>query len=154
MVKIRHFVIFLFCLFVLCGCAAPQQPAKHPPDSKGIDSAQQKHKAEETAGFESVKRYIQEHGKLPDNFITKNEAKKLGWDSSKGNLSEVAPGKSIGGDRFYDREKRLPYKKGRTWHEADMNYHSGRRGSDRLLFSNDGLFYKTTDHYRTFTEVK
>ncbi len=26
--------------------------------------------------------------------------------------------------------------------------------SDRILYSNDGLIYKTTDHYRTFTKIK
>ncbi|RFY49076.1 ribonuclease, partial [Salmonella enterica subsp. enterica serovar Enteritidis] len=27
------------------------------------------------------------------------------------------------------------------------------RGSDRLLYSNDGLIYLTTDHYRTMQRV-
>ncbi|MGG1417739.1 ribonuclease domain-containing protein [Bacillus subtilis] len=86
--------------------------------------------------------------------MTKGEAKKLGWESKKGNLSKVAPGKSIGGDIYKNREKRLPEAKNRVWREADINYTKGYRGNDRLLYSNDGLIYKTTDHYKTFVKLK
>lgn len=105
-------------------------------------------------GFNEVAEYISKHGKLPDHFITKNEARKLGWEPQKGNLPEVAPGKSIGGDVFQNREGQLPKKNGRIWYEADINYKKGTRGSDRIVFSNDGLIYKTTDHYKTFTQIK
>ena len=57
---------------------------------------------------EEVALYIHEYGCLPSNFITKNEAKDLGWDSRSGNLDEVAPGMSIGGDRFGNYEGLLP----------------------------------------------
>ena len=50
---------------------------------------------------QALVNYLAEHdGQLPDNFLTKAEAQALGWDSSKNYLSDVAPGKSIGGDRF------------------------------------------------------
>ena len=65
----------------------------------------------------------------------------------------VLPGKSIGGDVFRNAEGKLPSSPGRTWFEADINYTSGFRGSDRIIYSNDGLIYKTTDHYNTFTQV-
>ena len=97
--------------------------------------------------------YIKENGKLPDNFITKSEARALGWDANKGNLAEVAPGKSIGGDVFNNNEGLLPKKSGRIYYECDINYVSGFRGADRLIFSNDGLIFKTVDHYQTFTEI-
>ncbi|MCY8473149.1 hypothetical protein MOC95_08335 [Bacillus halotolerans] len=42
---------------------------------------------------------------MPENYINKGEARKLGWESKKGNLSKVAPGKSIGGDIYKNREK-------------------------------------------------
>ena len=104
--------------------------------------------------FEGVADYIVKYGRLPDNFITKAEASKLGWDPQKGNLAEVAPGKSIGGDIFQNREKLLPDASGRVWREADINYTSGFRGSDRIVYSNDRLVYKTTDHYKTFTRMR
>ncbi|WP_445671257.1 ribonuclease domain-containing protein [Paenibacillus sp. FSL K6-2862] len=104
--------------------------------------------------FDDVANYLAEHQELPDNYITKKEARALGWEPSEGNLQDVAPGKSIGGDIFQNREGLLPKKKGRTWYEADINYSGGTRGSDRILYSSDGLIYKTTDHYRTFEQIK
>ncbi|HCH51641.1 MAG TPA: ribonuclease [Proteus sp.] len=100
-----------------------------------------------------VTDYLQRHQQLPDFYLTKKEARANGWDAKAGNLCEVLPGRAIGGDRFMNREKQLPEKSGRQWFEADVNYHCGHRGSDRLLYSNDGLIYLTTDHYRTMTKV-
>ena len=92
--------------------------------------------------------YLYEH--LPDNYITKSEAKKLGWVSNKGNLWDVAPGKCIGGDNFGNREGHLPEKKSRKYYECDVNYEGGFRQDDRIIYSNDGLIYFTDDHYNTF----
>ncbi|MBD5472030.1 MAG: ribonuclease [Lachnospiraceae bacterium] len=99
---------------------------------------------------DEVAEYIYLYGHLPDNFITKKEAKALGWVSSEGNLAEVAPGKSIGGDYFGNFEGNLPEKKGREYHECDIDSDGGYRGAKRLVFSNDGLIYYTEDHYNTF----
>nr|2C4B_A Chain A, BARNASE MCOEETI FUSION [synthetic construct]2C4B_B Chain B, BARNASE MCOEETI FUSION [synthetic construct] len=104
--------------------------------------------------FDGVADYLQTYHKLPDNYITKSEAQALGWVASKGNLADVAPGKSIGGDIFSNREGKLPGKSGRTWREADINYTSGFRNSDRILYSSDWLIYKTTDAYQTFTKIR
>lgn len=104
--------------------------------------------------FDGVADYLISNKRLPDNFITKSQARALGWVSSKGNLAQVAPGKSIGGDVFSNREGRLPSASGRTWREADINYVSGFRNSDRLVYSSDWLIYKTTDHYTTFTRIR
>lgn len=107
---------------------------------------------EETYGTkELVAAYIHAYGKLPSNYIKKKEAEALGWDSRKGNLWDVAPGKAIGGDAFGNREKRLPTKDGRVYYECDVNYEGGFRGADRLVYSNDGLIYYTEDHYESFT---
>lgn len=102
---------------------------------------------------EDVAEYIHTFGTLPSNFITKSEAKELGWDNKKGNLWDVAEGKSIGGDRFGNYEGLLPEKKGRKYTECDVNYEGGYRGSERIIFSNDGLIYYTDDHYQTFTQL-
>lgn len=99
---------------------------------------------------EEVAEYIALYGHLPDNFITKKEAQALGWVSSKGNLGEVAPGKSIGGDYFGNFEGHLPEKKGRDYHECDIDSSGGYRGAKRIVYSNDGLIYYTEDHYETF----
>lgn len=101
---------------------------------------------------EVVIKYIQKHQKLPDYYITKKEARKKGWDPSKGDLCDVLPGRAIGGDHFGNFEKKLPHKKGREYREADINYNCGHRNASRLIFSNDGLIYTTDDHYISFTK--
>lgn len=100
---------------------------------------------------DGVAAYLRAYGELPPNYITKSEARALGWDSGRGNLWEVAPGRSIGGDRFGNREGLLPEADGRTWYECDVNYGGGYRGAERIVFSNDGLIYYTDDHYASFT---
>lgn len=102
---------------------------------------------------QQIVNYLEKYGKLPENFITKKEAQALGWDSWYNYVGEVAPGKSIGGDRFGNYERQLPSKKGRTWYECDANYRGKERGAERVLFSSDGLYYYTDDHYRTFTQM-
>ena len=102
---------------------------------------------------EKVAEYLHFYGHLPQNYLTKQEAKALGWAASQGNLWEVAEGKSIGGDRFGNREGLLPEADGRTWYECDVNYMGGFRGAERLLYSRDGLIYYTDDHYASFTLV-
>lgn len=91
-------------------------------------------------------------GRLPEKFITKAQAKKAGWHPGE-DLAQFAPGKSIGGDRFGNYERRLPIKKGRQWFEADLSFKGGKRGAKRLLFSSDRLIYVTVDHYKTFQQV-
>ncbi|MCM3740961.1 ribonuclease [Oceanobacillus luteolus] len=100
---------------------------------------------------EEVALYIHTYNKLPPNYITKREASELGWEASEGNLWEVTDKKSIGGDKFYNREGKLPKKEGRQYYEADINYEGGYRGPERIVYSNDGLIYYTDDHYETFT---
>ena len=95
-------------------------------------------------------RSLNEFGHLPENYITKKEAQSLGWNSKEGNLDEVAPGKSIGGDYFGNYEGALPEADGRTYHECDIDYEGGRRNAKRIVYSDDGLIYYTEDHYETF----
>ena len=101
---------------------------------------------------QAIVNYMAAHnGKLPDNFITKDEAQKLGWDSSSNYVSDVAPGKSIGGDRFGNYEGKLPTNT--KYHEADCYYTGGKRNAYRLVYSDDGHYYYTEDHYNNFKEL-
>ena len=117
--------------------------------------------AQETAGAaaaitepQAIVNYLAAHdGELPDNFITKAEAQALGWDSAKNDVSDVAPGKSIGGDRFGNYEGLLPKASGRQYHEADCYYTEGARNACRLVYSTDGLYFYTEDHYESFEEM-
>lgn len=100
----------------------------------------------------SVVEYLDTYGKLPGNYITKNEAKALGWEG--GSVEKVAPDKAIGGDYFGNYEKLLPEAPGKEYRECDIDTHGYKdRGSRRLIFSNDGHYYYTKDHYDSFEEV-
>ena len=102
---------------------------------------------------EEVALYIHTYGKLPVNYITKKEAQDMGWDPSKGNLSDILPGMSIGGRAFGNYEGALPRANGRRYFECDIDYDGGYRGAKRLVYSNDGLVFYTEDHYNTFEQI-
>jgi guanyl-specific ribonuclease Sa len=127
---------------------APAQPSKAvsaPADAAAGLTAKGAYTTKE-----DVALYIKQFGKLPQNFITKQEAQKLGW--SGGSLEPYAPGKCIGGNRFGNYEGILPEKKGRYYTECDIDtLGAASRGAKRIVFSNDGLIYYTNDHYASFT---
>ncbi len=96
---------------------------------------------------EDVALYIHTYGCLPANFMTKNEARELGWEG--GSLEEYAPGMCIGGDRFGNYEGLLP--EDRDYTECDIDtLGADKRGSKRIVFSDDGLIFYTEDHYESF----
>jgi ribonuclease T1 len=99
---------------------------------------------------EEVALYIKTFEKLPSNYITKAKANELGWDSDKGNLWDVSDRKSIGGDRFYNREGLLPKEDNIQYFECDIDYEGGFRNSKRIVYSNTGSIYYTSDHYESF----
>lgn len=109
------------------------------PDEHGTyDSAQ------------DVADYLLYYHKLPENYMTKSEARKKGWES--GALNRVIPGKCIGGDEYLNLEGRLP--KNATYHECDIDtINKAKRGSKRLVWSDDFKIYYTKDHYETFEYV-
>ena len=96
---------------------------------------------------EDVALYLHTYGELPSNFMTKNEARDLGW--SGGGLDGYADGMCIGGDRFGNYEGILP---DGSYHECDIDtLHANSRGAKRLVYSDDGRIYYTEDHYESFT---
>ncbi|MBQ8851506.1 MAG: hypothetical protein IJZ66_03605 [Oscillibacter sp.] len=99
--------------------------------------------------LESVVLYLDTYGELPDNYITKSEARSLGWEG--GTPECFLEGAAIGGDTFGNREGILP---DGDYTECDLNTNGAdSRGAERLVFSDDGHYYHTEDHYETFTEV-
>ncbi len=99
---------------------------------------------------EDVSLYIHIYGELPDNYITKKEAKALGWEG--GSLEEVAPGKAIGGDHFGNYEGLLPEEGNYTECDIDTLGKSSR-GAKRIVFDTGGNIYYTEDHYASFTQL-
>lgn len=101
---------------------------------------------------ENVVLYLEVYDELPPNYITKSEAQALGWEG--GSVEKYKEDSAIGGDRFGNREGLLPTADGRTYTECDIDTHGySSRGSRRLVFSNDGLYFYTSDHYESFSEV-
>lgn len=105
-------------------------------------------------GLNGADWYLKFYGKLPDYYITSEEAESRGWKSKKGNLGLKCPGKMLFGGIHHNKNRHLPDVPGRIWYEADINYESGFRGTERILFSNDGLIFVTYDHYQTFFEIE
>lgn len=99
---------------------------------------------------DDVAAYLSAYGHLPDNYITKSEARALGWNG--GSVEKYAPGKCIGGDRFGNREGNLP--DGHTYTECDIDtLGASGRGAKRIVFSEDMEIYYTDDHYETFQRI-
>lgn len=137
---------------------ATPTPAAPTPEPSAVQTADPKGNTEsldENGSYDSVEDvalYIQIYGDLPDNYITKDEARDLGWNG--GSLERYAPGMCIGGDRFSNREGLLPTQKGRTWTECDIDtLGESNRGAKRIVYSNDGLIYYTDDHYESFERI-
>ena len=132
---------------------SPPEETDAPPETEAPAAAEPETLLDENGTYTSkddVALYIHTYGKLPQNFITKSQAEKLGWTG--GSLEPYAPGKCIGGGRFGNYEGILPEKPGRTYKECDIDTLGARsRGAKRIVYSNDGLIYYTDDHYEHFT---
>jgi len=166
--RLISWLLFIL-VFVAFGAGCSQQDVKHEQTNsadQGVTSESitaendQAENADRTiredgrySSKEDVAMYIHLYGELPDNFITKKQAEKLGWESDEANLWEVTDQMSIGGDRFGNREGLLPNADERQWYECDINYKGGYRGAERIVYSNDGLIYYTKDHYESFEQL-
>ena len=104
-------------------------------------------------GTDGADWWLSNYASLPQYYITRDIAEKAGWHRESGNLHKVAPGKMIMGGVYKNSNGHLPDDIGRVWYEADINYKRGKRNSQRIVFSNDGLVFVTYDHYETFYEI-
>lgn len=104
-------------------------------------------------GINGADAWLIEFGQLPPYYITAQEAKQLGYRNRRGNLDSVAPGKMLTKGVYANHDGHLPEAEGRVWWEADINYEEGYRGTERIVFSNNGLIFVTYDHFRTFSEI-
>ena len=145
-------IVSLFLTLLLVGSltACGNIPVPLPDDRPVADATESLPEDGVYTTKDYVALYIHLYGHLPDNFITKDEARDLGW--SGGSLEPYAPGKSIGGSHFGNYEGLLPEADGRSYTECDINtMGADSRGAERIVFSNDGLIYYTNDHYESFT---
>lgn len=164
--KIKYYLLsVLFMLaMVIAGCSISvstdeaqdkneivdeiETDVENEPDAESEQEYPEISEDGEYTSKEEVAYYLHIYGHLPANFITKKEAKALGWVSKEGNLYEVAPGKSIGGDYFGNYEGVLP--EGKEYRECDIDTDGRYRGAKRIVYSDDGCIYYTEDHYESF----
>jgi len=131
---------------------AEELPDNAPPEGLDEEIGEGDYLIDEDGWYysaEDVSLYLATYGYLPGNFITKSEARELGWEG--GSVEKYAPGCAIGGDKFQNREGTLPKADGRTYYECDIDTDgASSRGAKRIVFSSDGNIYYTEDHYETF----
>ena len=100
----------------------PEQEDSQSDGDRSVPEEAEEETLDEDGAYttkEDVALYLHLYGHLPDNFITKKQAQKLGW--SGGSLEPYAPGCSIGGSRVGNYEGMLPDREGRTWTECDID---------------------------------
>ncbi len=156
-------LLLVLLVMILAGCSSPQTGELPSAQSITVAEAQsqeivlsEKEAAVDKQGVytrkEDVALYLKTYGHLPGNFITKVQARALGWTG--GDLRPYAQQACIGGDRFGNYEGLLPDKKGRIWYECDIDtLGRGNRGARRIVYSSDGLIYYTEDHYASFVQL-
>lgn len=100
-----------------------------------------------------VLRQIKQYERLPRQYLTSNEARRLGWS---GKASDSLWGlratnqKLIGGDAF--RGPGLPANV--QWLSADLDVSRGYRGNKRLIYSPESpISFISVDNYRNFVEL-
>lgn len=149
--------LFFICLGLLFGMSVmyvynnfikDKNPTQINFESKKESTPQNSSEISSLTEASTVINYVKQNHQLPDYYITKNEARKQGWNPAKGNLCDVLPGRAIGGDKFSNREKTLP--QGEKYFEADVNYRCGNRNADRIIFTKNGEVYLTKNHYKSF----
>ena len=150
-------LFFLAAVFIFVGCQSADKKIEKIEADQTFEenlieeeiSQDEKLIAEDQAYYdlEDLVEYIHIYKTLPKNYISKAEAKDLGW------TVEDNGGFVIGGDIFYNREGLLPEKSSRTYYEADLiSGYDKNRGPERIVFSDDGLIFYTKDHYKSFEQ--
>ena len=151
MKKIFAWLLALVMVFSLTACNAggpldAGNPSTHQETDLPVEVKEDGHYTTK----EDVAAYLWEFGRLPENFITKNEARNMGWEG--GSLEPYAPGYCIGGSHFGNYEGILPEDKEYT--ECDIDtMGADSRGPKRIVYSEDGYIYYTGDHYESFSQL-
>lgn len=126
-----------------------------PQDPVLRDFARDRH-IKYVEAFVAVVDTIESTGRLPDCYLSKPAAEARRWREGA-DLWQVAPGAAIGGDRYSNRDGRLPAAYNGRYREADLDYAGGHRGGHRLVFVEGSagrwLQWVTVDHYRHFFKL-
>ena len=132
----KRIIITLLCFLLFTGCSTGTPSSTDVIDENGIYDQK-----------DDVALYLITYEHLPSNYMTKDEARKYGWEG--GALSQVIEDKCIGGDVFGNYEGILPEED--TYYECDIDtLGKTSRGAERIVWSDDFDVYYTEDHYETF----
>ncbi|QLI82807.1 ribonuclease [Chitinibacter fontanus] len=143
--KIKHLITMLTLLGVpLLAYASANTPSC---EQVAMQVAQQQQVS--APELLSILHSLNHYQRLPEKFVTKKQAYAAGWQPGS-SLWSVLPGKSIGGDHFGNRERRLP---AGQYYEADLDYQGKKRNAKRLVFQPSGKRFITVDHYQNFSEI-
>ena len=142
------------------GGKIPSAVAESPITSGGtanaVASAGLKLDLKTTQAANEVVDSLRATGQLPSNYVTKTEAMQNGWQPGRA-VNNTNPGRQIGGDVFDNSPQILPSSPGRVWYEADIGLSNTisrpKQPGTRLLYSNDGQLYITSDHYKSVTKI-
>ena len=135
----KRVIITLFCFLLFTGCSTGTPSSTDVIDENGIYDQK-----------DDVALYLITYEHLPSNYMTKDEARKYGWEG--GALSQVIEDKCIGGDVFGNYEGILPEED--TYYECDIDtLGKTSRGAERIVWSDDFDVYYTEDHYETFERL-
>ena len=146
-------ILMAFLLFLLTGCSLESslEEKENQVNYQAIevDKTETSSVVQGEAYYEKddVVEYIHLYQELPNNYIRKSEANDMGWTPED---KEYV----IGGDKFGNREGKLPKAQGRQYFEADVQAgYSNHRGPERIVYSDDGLIFYTKDHYESFEQL-
>ena len=129
------------------------EPPVHPNCRCSIEAMQSIKAGTATIkGNNGADWYLKNEAKLPDYYIDSDTAYQSGWAPGKW-PSNFVPSKTIYNGIYKNKNRHLPHKENRIWYEADINYKTGKRNNQRVVWSNDGLVFVTYDHYETFYEI-
>jgi hypothetical protein len=146
----RPISLLRFCMLAFLVLVTPGR-AQLSTESQTLAAFAQRAALEDVRGFVETVESLRKNKRLPSRYATKDEAKARGWHG--GGLCAVWPGHAIGGDEFHNFGRALPAGPGRVYREADLDSTCRSRGAKRLIYSNDGLIFITTDHYNSFAPV-
>ena len=120
----KRVIITLFCFLLFTGCSTGTPSSTDVIDENGIYDQK-----------DDVALYLITYEHLPSNYMTKDEARKYGWEG--GALSQVIEDKCIGGDVFGNYEGILPEED--TYYECDIDtLGKTSRGAERIVWSETG----------------
>lgn len=150
-------ILLLATLFLSLECSA------YTNEYPEIARLKQKHPNLSRAAIKDIKNILfsfKNYKKLPKYYLSKKEACLRKWQSrfcrsekQSCNLDQVAPGKSIGGNKFWNNVGLPPG----DYRVADVgNFKRNKcRGSNRLIYSVDfqHIFF-SPNHYKSFTTLR